>query len=184
MPHSPSWSLFINTKYHREVALHCWILLNVQSHPVRHCLPAELKVPGNSLCQIIPRPYSHINVQESLAWILVDVGDGDVKLLSNNLTVSLLRFTRNVSDICKNNTLYLIFSVTISMVSLLSLRFMSSLSVMIFQPIRPVRDFRMTNVTHSPLTGSPLPGLWWLKLITFCSTHSTFNLHFYRIKSL
>ena len=58
----------------------------------------------------------------------------------------------------KTNIVYLIFSVRFSMVSLLTLKFMFSFSVMIFQPILPVTDFRITNVTHSPLTGSELWG--------------------------
>ena len=48
----------------------------------------------------------------------------------------------------------LIFSVTISMVSLLTLRFMFSFSVMILHPLLPVSDFRIRKVTHSPRIGT------------------------------
>ena len=48
----------------------------------------------------------------------------------------------------------LIFSVTISMVSLLTLRFMFSFSVMILHPLLPVSDFLIRKVTHSPRIGT------------------------------
>ena len=45
-------------------------------------------------------------------------------------------------------------------VSLLTLKFMFSFSVIIFHPVLPLTDFLMMNVTHSPLTGDPATGAW------------------------